>query len=212
VLVSLAASKGGDIPEWFANWFWTVSFSEAMQGRPDDTIARQALRASSEPDAELQEHFSLVASDFRSRTVRKGAALGMSVVAALATRPAASVFTGEEIDRGEFLSGYELNCLGAVFSKDEVDDVTDPPPRGNRVISNVVLLAHDERRPAPKPQAIRAAIVKLAKTRKGRMALRTQCIDEACVSSVANDDAAGFLDARSKVLYELAGELSGATD
>jgi hypothetical protein len=208
----LAKARGAAIPGWFAGWYWTVSFSEAMQGRPDDTIARQALGVSSDPDSELTEHFSLVASDLRTRTIRKGAALGMSVVAALACRPAASVMSGEVIDRDEFLAGYELDCLGTVFTKEEIDSVTAPPPRGNRVIANVVLLASHERRPVPKSDAIKAAIVKLAKSKRGRIALMTQCIDDACVSAIASGDAASFLDARSELLYAHASALAGESD
>lgn len=212
VLASLARARKADIPDWFAKWYWTVSFAEAMQGRPDDTIARQALGATSDPDAALTEHFSLDPLDLRTRTIRKGAALGMSIVAALASQPAASVISGEAIDREEFLAGYELDCLGTVFTKEEVDAVTEPPPRGNRVIANIVLLAAEERRPVPKSDSIKEAIVNLARTKKGRAALLSQCIDEVCVAAVEENDAGAFLDARAQLLYQLAAELAGALD
>lgn len=210
VIASLAAATEGKFPDWVQKWFWTVSFSEAMQGRPDHAIARQALGVRDEPDTPIAEHFSLTAKDLRSRAVRKGASLSMAMVAAIATTPARSIFTGELIPEEEIIAKFEPMCLAAIFSKSELDDVVEPSPRGNRVIANIVLLRINERRPSPSAPNVRAAILELAKSQEGRRALDSQCITSDCVRAIEAKDVDQFLTARANAMMVIARKLSDA--
>lgn len=211
VIASLAASVGEDLPGWLSPWVWRVSFSETMAGRPDHAIARLALNAGKDPNTPLDEIFSLASEDLRSRTVRKGGALSMAIVAAMATAPARSVFTGAKVTLADSMSGYDAKCLAAIYSKEELDAVMEPTPRGTRLIANIILLDPSERRPGPAPGAVRDAILFLAKSGEGIAALETQCINAACVEALNRHEIKAFLDERAKAMLDLAARLSGVT-
>ena len=210
VLASVAAATQGHIPPWLRGWFWRVSFCEAMQGRPDTTIARMVLRAREDPLKPLQENFSLAVDDLKTRAVRKGTALSMAVVAAMATRPARSVLSGNDIDLQAFMASFDQSCLGAVFSSEELQAAVGPTARANRVIANIVLLDSAERRPAPTPSEIRASVLELSETSSGLAALDTQCVSAECVAAIRSMNARAFIDSRSRSIMELASMLSGA--
>jgi uncharacterized protein DUF262 len=210
VLMSLVAATKGKVPKWAASWFWNTAFSESMQGKPDRSVAQLALDALEHPQSPLSVHFSLAFDDLRSRTVRKGTALSMAMVAAIATRPARSVFTGKRIPADKFMLGYDASHVAPIFSKSELEKVLKPAPRTDRLISNIVLLGARERAPRPSPADIRAAIVALSKQSNGQRALDAQCLTSDCVKAVKANDAKAFLDARTQAMLNRAAELSGS--
>lgn len=201
VIVSAAYATQGKIPAWLSRWFWNVAFSEALQGRPDYAVAKLAVDVQKAPEVELEEYFGLTAALLRSRTVRKGAALSMAMIAALATLPCRSIFTGDRLAPEQFMSGYDNNALAAIYSKSELADVVEPGPRGDKLISNIVLLKFSERRPYPNPKRVRRAILELAEQPGGLDALQTQCITVECIEALRRGDVDGFLSARSASLF-----------
>lgn len=207
VLASAAASSD-TMPGWLAQWFWTTGLSEALQGRPDYTVAKAASDVGAKPEEALFEYFSLTEDALRTRTVRKGAALSMTMIAALATAPSCSIFTGNVIPPEQFMGEYENRFLGTVFSKGELTGVVEPGPRGDKLIANIVLLELTERRPMPRPQKVREAILKLASREDGLRALQTQCISAECVDRLSRGDVGGFLRGRASELMKRARELA----
>lgn len=204
VLVSAAQARLANMPEWLPSWFWNVAFSEAFQGRPDYAVASLAVDVAKAPTSELEEHFALTSDMLITRIVRKGAALSMAMVAAIATTPCYSVFTGKPLASTQFMSRYDNSALAAIYAKGDLERVVEPSPRGDKWISNVVLLDHKERRPYPNARKVRKAILDLADQHGGMDALETQCISASCVDALRRDDVSAFLKARSAALYERA--------
>lgn len=208
IISSLAESVGSDFPKWLLPWIWSVSFSESMQGRPDTTIARMALSIKKNPAIPLRENLTLAPDDLTSRIVRKGAALSMAIVSAMATRPACSVLTGHEISITETMVGFGPDLLAPIFSKRDLEEAGVSPSSGARLIANVVILDTSERRPRPNPKMLQAGILNLAEQEAGLDLLDTQCIDKRCVEAIKNADVISFLGFRADQMYKLAGRLS----
>ena len=207
VLVSVATAFDGVVPKWFAPWYWTVGFSEAMQGRPDRTNAKLALDARQGKQLK-NEHFGLTVDVLKTRTVIKGAAISMSIVAAIARNNLRSVLSGQDLPLEDFMTGFDSNSLAGVFSKKELAMDLDPPPRGNKVLANIVLLGNKERRPHPGSAKIRERIVELAVLPKGQDALDSQCISRDCVEAIRTVNVGLFLECRAHALLKRALELS----
>tara|TARA_R110002072_G_scaffold94742_2_gene209118 strand:- start:833 stop:2401 length:1569 start_codon:yes stop_codon:yes gene_type:complete len=209
-LVVTAAAAGyptSPLPAWLQPWFWRVGFSEAFQGTPDHAVAKLGLAAKS--GSELPEQFNLTTDSIRGRPVRKGAALAMTTVAAMATTPARSVFTGIDISE-TILAGYTSKAIAPIFGRTDLATTLTPTPRTERILSNIVLLGPDERRPFPTPERVQEAILALAGTPAGVAALTTQCIDQACITALEYGDCAAFLTARAEALLQRARELAQA--
>jgi hypothetical protein len=213
ILASLASSLDDDAfpPPWLASWFWTVGFSESFRGRPNPDVARMALSASRAPNAPIKEHFSLNADDFMSRTHRKGASLSMTTLMALATAPAYSVFSGEQIDATEIMESYDAASTGTVFSRDAIGEVLPTAPRTDLIIGNIILLSRTERRKRRNHEGIQQAILKMAKTPEGKKVLASQCISNKCVTAISVGDCRAFLRARADALFARARALSKAS-
>lgn len=203
-------SERAPLPNWMVQWFWKTGFSESFFGRPDQTIAKNAWEIRESPNGRPEEHFNLDKARLRTRSVRKGAALPMSVYAALALGPARSVLSGMEIPPSELVDGYDFRSIATVFSGEELTGSIDPPPNSDKLISNVVLLSRDERRVRWDPREIRAHILALGDTVQGRFALASQCVDEACLDALSRANCEAFLRARAGALAHMARRLSGA--
>ena len=207
LMATSGAHPDGQIPLWFMDWFWSVGFSETLQGTPDHQVARMAL-AAGDGDS-LVNQFGLTAESMTMRGIRKGAALAMTTLSALAQRPVFGVLSGRELEDEDVLAGYHLRMMGSVFSLDELRDRLDPPPRSHRLLPNTVLLSHGERTTKPTPMEIRASIVEFASS-GDHETLLSQCIDADCVRAIRDDSPSDFLKARARALLTLAEELSGA--
>ncbi len=206
-ILCVASSCDNDFPNWLKEWFWTVSFSEGMQGKTDVSIANNLINVRNNHRVKLNEYLTIHQEDVYMRTIIKGASLGMAVISSLIKNNASSIFNCKTIDPEEFMSSFKPKSLGSVFSKAELTNVIKPIPRGNRQISNIILLELSKRIRRPSPRQVRASIILLSKTVSGRNALNTQCIDEKCIDAIKSNDADRFLTVRSENIIKLAKSL-----
>lgn len=211
VATSIALAHSDALPSWYREWFWTVGFSEALQGRPDHAIARLAIEARNAIPTGLPERLALSADTLISRSIRRGAALGMTFVASIAGAPACSVMTGETIPYEIMTSDFDTRMLGAVFERSALQSAGATPAKTDKLLCNVVLLAPAERNAPAKPSLLREAILTLAEQEGGVEKLKTQCIDGECVRAVRLQSAQAFLAARARAIVARARLLSGAS-
>lgn len=208
VMVSAAAGSA-PLPAWLKQWFWTVGFSEAMQGRTDHALARMAIDARNKPLDKPKVQFNIDVQALQTKAVRRGASLAMTTIAAMAITPACSVFDGRQLVAEDFTSAFDPTCLAPVFSLNQLGNAVSPAPRSQKLICNVVLLSPEERRGRPRDFQVRDAVLSLAGTPGGMDALKTQCIDEDCVAAIRDRDPKSFLQARAAAIVRMARVLCG---
>jgi hypothetical protein len=204
-----SALPAGPTPSWLIKWYWSVGFSEALQGRPDHYIARLAMHTKEHPSQGLSERLRVTLDGLKLRPMRKGAALPVTFVASLASRPLYSALTGQLIPPETVLAAYEPSMIASVWERAALHGVIAPTTRTDKTVANAVILGPDERGRRLDPSALRAAILTLADTAGGMDKLRSQCVDEQCVGALHAGNAEEFIHARAEAIFGRAGELAG---
>ena len=210
VFASAASSfPDGPMPTWLTTWYWSVGFSEALQGRPDHYIARLAMRTRANPLTGLSERLRVTIEAIKVRPMRKGAALSVTFVASLGAGNLYSVLTGDLIPMESVLTAYETAMVAPVFDRFALETVNASSARTDKTVSNIVILAADERGRRFKPGEIRDAILSLAVTSGGLEKLESQYITSDCVNALQVGNVELFIQARAEAIYARACALVG---
>jgi hypothetical protein len=123
-------------------WFFSVSFSEALQGRPDNYVARMIRSVASViQDGSLEVHRpSINFLDLVDRRMIRGKALSTAFVSLLGHCAAKSIVSGAVIPLEEYLTVYDNSNFWPIFAKGEIPSTVGDRRFSAKTITNVVLV------------------------------------------------------------------------
>jgi hypothetical protein len=132
------------------NWFWSISFSEGLRGKPDHYVARYLNNVESLVSGNyesLMHRFSLSMEDLIDRRFVKGKALSAAVSSMFAKRKARSLFTGEIIDYFYYMSEFSSENFESIYSIDEVASALQKEKIiSARIFANIIVVEQAERK------------------------------------------------------------------
>jgi hypothetical protein len=123
-------------------WFFSVSFSEALQGRPDNYVARMIRNiASNIQSGSIEIHRpTMNLLGLLDRRMIRGKALSTAFVSLLGHCEARSIVSGAKIPLEEYLSVYDNANFWPIFAGDELPPRLGQTQVSAKMISNVVLV------------------------------------------------------------------------
>ncbi|EKE05528.1 MAG: hypothetical protein ACD_19C00234G0001 [uncultured bacterium] len=132
-------------------WFWSVSFNEALRGKPDHYVARSIHLleriAQNDHTVVLDTSLDITHTAFFERRFIKGKALSIAFATMFAKNNARSLVTGEIIPTYEYMNGDAADAFIPIFPickfkmYSQFDRYTSP-----KVFSNLFLTSHEDRK------------------------------------------------------------------
>jgi hypothetical protein len=190
-------------------WFFYVSFEEALQGRPDNFVARMIKATESQiEDGRLDLPIVKIDSErFIRRRMLKGKALTTAFVTMMASLRPHSLHGKAEIPTSALTGTYDAAYFVPILS---LQDLISARGRmqSARIPANV-LIASPEDVPI-KPEVFRSLIFDLAETSAGRASLERQLINEDALKALREKDIRRFLEIRATLMADKASSMIAA--
>jgi hypothetical protein len=129
-------------------WFWSISFSEGLRGKPDHYVARAITSAErlveGDTDA-LTRRLTLTFEDLLERRFIKGGALSAALSSMFAVHRARSLVTGEVIDPAYYMRELGSENFESLYPLSVVQAATSGNVRSPRVLANLILVSESDR-------------------------------------------------------------------
>lgn len=196
-------------------WFWAISFSEGLRGKPDHYVTRainSARRAAlGEVDA-LDYRLNLSSQIFLSRPFIKGRALSAAVASMLATAGARSLVSGDLLDVESYMTEFSGEQYVGLYSLDTVQATVANRATSSKIIANTVLVPEGDRLRVldTTPKLLIESLFNKFNEVEAQEILRSQFISPAAAEMILEDRPADFLRERARVLYSGAASLASA--
>jgi hypothetical protein len=211
-LFSLSPSLSSDIVGVIRRWFWRSSFSEAFRGKRTDYLMHFIQRAQDLIQGDFQvldSPLNLEANAFLKRNLVRGKAFSLAVIAMMAVKSPRSLFTGEQIYPETFMREISLENFEDLFSRQELQQVSDRKARFSKIIANMIIVSESElnRVTHTTPSELVNSLV----DRFGDDAysiLESQLISPTASKLILGNKTLDFLSERAHSLYEFAVFLS----
>lgn len=197
------------------SWFWSISLSEGLRGKPADAVTRsinEVRRLAARDFTALDYRLNLGFEDFIERRFIRGKALSAAFASMLAIRGARSLVSGQVIDPETYMIEFSSENFVGLYPLNIVHSIVNDTLSSARTFANVIVISEVERKvvlgAAPK------ILITSLQDRFGGEAkdiLATQFISEVAVNCLLNNDVRGFFIERAKVIYEHARLLTSRT-
>jgi hypothetical protein len=198
---------------YLKRWFFSISASEALQGKPDHFVARLIRRitatikedAFSDVEPESQVKMTSNPFDFAGKRMIKGKALSTAFVSLLGMLEARSLIDGRKIPLEEYLRTFDTANFVPILAKDEL-----PPEFGggvsNKTLANIVLIPPTDA-PALKKKSIHNVLVEFY-SRSDRAAVCESQLLPNTAADFVRGDYFSFLERRAEKIWDTLTELA----
>ncbi len=187
-------------------WFFYVSFDEALQGRPDNFVARMIKSTESQiEDGRLDLPIAKIDSErFIRRRMLKGKALTTAFVTMMAGLRPRSLRLNVEIPTPVLTGTYDAAYFVPILSLQEVISARGRM-QSARIPANVLIASPDDL--PVKPELVRELIFDCADTPAGKVSLERQLINKDALKALKESDTRRFLEIRAKLMADRASSM-----
>lgn len=196
-----------------ARWFWSVSFSEGLRGKPANVVTNainEAKKLASGNLEALKFRLKLTPEDLNDRRLIGKKALSSAVTSMFAVTGARSLMDGELIDPKEYMVGFWPGSFEGLIPLSQIREEISPHHTTAKLFSNVVLVSGDDRAHwgAMTPQEIIANLFKGFGDDETLKILASQFINDDALKGLLSGDASTFLRSRANNMFHKAHMLS----
>jgi hypothetical protein len=185
------------------SWFFYVSFEEALQGRPDNFVARMIKATEAQiVDGRLDLPVTKIDSErFIRRRMLKGKALTTAFVTMMADLNPRSLRGNVTIRTSSLTGTYEAANFVPILSLNELISARGRM-QSARIPANVIISSPDD---LPiKSDLVKEIIFNDAKTPEGRELLSRQLINDEAIVALAGSKFRLFLEVRARLMADRA--------
>ncbi len=195
------------------SWFWSVSFSEGLRGKPDHYVARSirdATKATQGQLTSLDYRFNLRLEDLLDRRFRKGGALSAAIAAMLAVKGARSLISGELIDPESYMLEFSSENFGHLYPLPLIQQTAAANITSASVFANIVIISEADRKRllGRTPKKLIRSLYERFNRAEVEAILDSQLISPNATQMILQERPHDFLNERAKGLYEMASSLS----
>jgi len=194
-------------------WFWTISFSEGLRGKPDNVVARfvRAVdRVSNGDYGALSSNFELSSAHIIQRRYTKGKALSAAISASFAVNNAKSLFSGEVIPAAIYMNEFNSENFKELADLMTLKALGFRNLSSSRLFANLILVTEEENLQYRGIGNVVAGIEALFASNAdvAEQALMSQFISLDAFSALKQQDFKLFFNLRASKLLEFAQHLS----
>jgi hypothetical protein len=197
-------------------WFWSISFSEGLRGKPANVVTNAINEAEKLANGNmdvLKFRLTLSPDDLYDRRLIRKKALSAAVTSMFAVAGARSLITGEMIDLREYMVGFWTGNFEGLISLDQIRERLGSHFATAKLFSNVILVSGNDRAHwvNTSPRQIIDNLFQNFGKDEGMEILESQFIDAESVYDLLQDDINSFLIRRAGNMYTNAYQLSTGT-
>ncbi len=151
VLVKIFAddSRPGEaVMDAASRWFWSITLSEALRGKPDHYVARAitaAERLASGDLEALSHRLTATGADFIERRFIRGTALSAGFASMHAVNGARSLVTGEVINPEYYMSEFNAENFEAFLPLEIIRKLLGAQTLSSKILANTIVVTESDR-------------------------------------------------------------------
>ena len=193
-----------------ARWFWSVSFSEELQGRSDNQIANNVTEMGEfRTGARTKLRFSLklTTETLLKRKFRRGNALSSAFASMLAHSQCRSLWTGDEIDPNDYMTDDAGKNYAAIVDADRGEEIS-------KVVANTFVCSDSDVVAMRNLDgvAILRRLLKKQSRAQAEETFESQLIPDDAVQSLLKGNTKQFLGLRADYILACASKLANAME
>lgn len=216
VLVKLFSAAQKLEPELLATarrWFWAISFSEGLRGKPDHYVTRaivDAERAAKGQLKALDYRLDLSSQIFFARRFIKGRALSAAVASMLAVGGARSLVSGEFVDPELYMSEFSGENYVGLYPLDTIQANIAANATSSKFFANTILVAEVDRKEVldATPKTLLDSLYKKFGEQQAEAILASQFVSPTAAKMILEERPYDFLYERAKTLLDGANSLA----
>jgi len=194
-------------------WFWSISFSEGLRGKPANVVtnAINAAERLANGDMEaLKFRLKLSSEDLYDRRLIRNKALSAAVASMFAVRQARSLVSGQIIDPKEYMIGFWSGSFEGLIPLHHIREAIGSHIPTPKLFSNMVLVSGDDRIEWDTftPQRILENLKENVSEGDVGQILASQFIDQVGQQHLVSGRYKDFLRHRAITMFEFASALS----